>query len=309
LLIATDYAGLVHCFDADTGKRHWYYDCFAAVWSTPLIVDEHVYVTDEDGEMAVFALSPNATKGDSGLPEPLAEMDLGNMVAGSPAFANGTLYVATRTHLFAIQKEKAKERPDGGRTGLSQGPLERTELSPARGGVRTTNSASHLSRVANSAFSPTPPDVVAKMLELARVEEDDVVIDLGSGDGRIVVEAAKQFGCYSIGYELDPTLVRASRQKAREASLKDRVKFHQADLFTADLQRASVVTLYLNPGQNKRLIPQLNRMPHGGRVVAHEFPIPGITPDKVIKFESKDSGESHQLFLFITPLTIQTIEP
>jgi outer membrane protein assembly factor BamB len=308
LLIATDFSGLVHCFDADTGKRYWHYDCLAAVWSTTLIVDDRVYVADEDGDMAVFALSADpdvAMKGGPRLREPHAEMQLGNMVAGSPVFANGTLYVATRTHLFAIQGEQVA-RPDSANTGTAREPRAVAHSKPtqATAGPQTTRDpASDLPRVAKSVFSPTPHDVVAKMLELARVKEDDVVFDLGSGDGRIVVEAAKRFGCRAVGYELDPALVKVSRQTARQAGVTDRVTFHQADLFTADLSQADVLALYLLPVQTGRLIPRLKRMRPGVRIVSHQFPIPGVAPEKVIEFESKESGESHQLFLFITPIT------
>ena len=98
LLIAVDFSGLVHCLDAATGKVHWTYDCFAAVWASPLIVDDKVYVADEDGEVAIFRLTAEAH-------EPLREISFPGCIYSSPVFANGTLYVADRHTLFAIADE------------------------------------------------------------------------------------------------------------------------------------------------------------------------------------------------------------
>ena len=88
-------------------------------------------------------------------------------------------------------------------------------------------------------------------------------------------------------------------------NLQERILFHQADLFTADLSKADVVALYLLPVQNKRLIPQLKRLRAGARIVSHQFEIPGATPDEVIKFESEDSGESHRILVFTAPLKMK----
>ena len=98
LLIAVDFSGLVHCLDAATGKVHWTYDCFAAVWASPLIVDDKVYVADEDGEVANFRLTAEAH-------EPLRENSFPSSIYSSPVFANGTLYVADQHTLFAIADE------------------------------------------------------------------------------------------------------------------------------------------------------------------------------------------------------------
>ena len=98
LLIAVDFSGLVHCLDAATGKVHWSYDCFAAVWASPLIVDDKVYVADEDGDVANFRLTAEAH-------EPLREISFPGSIYSSPVFANGTLYVADRHTLFAIADE------------------------------------------------------------------------------------------------------------------------------------------------------------------------------------------------------------
>src|SRR5262245_60696450 len=99
-------------------------------------------------------------------------------------------------------------------------------------------------------FVPTPQDVVEKMLRLAEVKKADVVADLGCGDGRIVVTAARQYGCRAIGYDLDRECVRLSREKAKQAGVADLVRIEHADLFEADLSRVDVVTLYLGPTLN-----------------------------------------------------------
>jgi SAM-dependent methyltransferase len=154
----------------------------------------------------------------------------------------------------------------------------------------------------DAVFVPTPMDVVTKMLEVGAVKNSDVVYDLGSGDGRIVIAAAKTFGCRAVGVELDEDLVKASRAQAKEAGIEKQVLFQHADLFEADFGDADVVTLYLLPAMNKRLIPKLNRLRPGARVVAHYFPIPGVTPAKVVKMTSQEDDIERSLYLYTIPL-------
>jgi SAM-dependent methyltransferase len=133
-------------------------------------------------------------------------------------------------------------------------------------------------------FAPTSQPVVQEMLELARVTRDDVVYDLGSGDGRIVVLAAQEFGARGVGIELDPRLVASSRQVAKDAGLDDKVTFIEGDLFTADISAATVVTLYLSTSINRELEPKLRRdLRPGTRIVSHQFPIGSWTPEKVVR--------------------------
>jgi cyclopropane fatty-acyl-phospholipid synthase-like methyltransferase len=155
----------------------------------------------------------------------------------------------------------------------------------------------------DAVFVPTPMDVVQKMLEVAAVKKRDVVYDLGSGDGRIVIAAAKTFGCRAVGVELDEDLVKASRAQAKEAGLEKQVAFQQADLFKADFTDADVVALYLLPELNKRLIPKLDRLQPGARVVSHCFPIPGVKPAKVVKMTSQEDDLERSLYLYTIPLT------
>jgi SAM-dependent methyltransferase len=135
-------------------------------------------------------------------------------------------------------------------------------------------------------FVPTTDAVADEMLKLARVTADDVVYDLGSGDGRIVILAAQKYGAKGVGIELDPRLVETSRQVAREAELADRVKFVVGDLFEADISEATVVTLYLSYSVNHRLKPKLlSELRPGTRIVSHQFTMGTWTPEKRIPAE------------------------
>jgi SAM-dependent methyltransferase len=129
-------------------------------------------------------------------------------------------------------------------------------------------------------YVPTPPHVVRAMLALAEVGPDDVVYDLGSGDGRIVIEAARTVGARGVGIERDPALVERARARARAAGVADRVRFVQGDMFEADLRPATVVTLYLYHTLNLRLRPKLRaELAPGARVVSHRFDMGDWRPD------------------------------
>ena len=130
-------------------------------------------------------------------------------------------------------------------------------------------------------FVPTPQVVVDEMLRLANVTSKDLVYDLGSGDGRIVITAARKFGARATGVELDNHLIYQSEESARQANVLDRVKFLQQDFFKTDFSDATVVTLYLLPSLNIKLIPKLNKeLKPGTRVVSHAFDMgPDIKPD------------------------------
>ena len=147
-------------------------------------------------------------------------------------------------------------------------------------------------------FAPSFEPVVHEMLALAEVTSEDVVYDLGSGDGRIVILAAQKYGARGVGIELQPQLVEVARQVARDAELENRVTFIEGDLFTADIRDATVVTLYLSPGINRDLEPKLKReLRPGTRVVSHQFPIGEWKPEKVVT-----AGEHRvQLFLWRVP--------
>jgi len=145
-------------------------------------------------------------------------------------------------------------------------------------------------------FVESPQPVVDSMLALAGVAEDDVVYDLGSGDGRIPITAARQYGARGVGIEIKPDLVKEARANADKAGVADRVTFRQGDLFEADIGEASVVTLYLLPSVNMKLRPQLFRqLAPGTRVVSHDFDMNEWEPDSTIEVDGS------RLFLWTIP--------
>lgn len=152
-------------------------------------------------------------------------------------------------------------------------------------------------------FVPTPQDVVDKMLELAQVTKDDLLYDLGCGDGRIVVTAAKRYGCRVFGYDIDPERVKESLENVQKNNVEHLVTIEQKDIFTLNLEQANVITLYLLPSLNVKLIPQLEKLKPGSRIVSHDFRMRGIKPDKVIELYSNYDHVKHKIYLWITPLT------
>jgi SAM-dependent methyltransferase len=158
------------------------------------------------------------------------------------------------------------------------------------------------SNKADVVYVPTPHDVVMKMLALAKVSKDDLVYDLGCGDGRIVVLAAKKYGCKGVGYDIDPQRIQESHANAKSYGVENLVDFRQEDIFTLDLSKVNVVTLYLLPSLNVKLIPQLEKLKPGSRIVSHDFDMKGVKPDKVVTMTSKEDNVEHTLYLWTTPL-------
>jgi SAM-dependent methyltransferase len=147
-------------------------------------------------------------------------------------------------------------------------------------------------------FVPTPIEVVDRMLKLAQVSENDVVYDLGSGDGRIVIQAAKAYGARGVGIEIDPKLVKQSRAKAKEEGVSHLVEFRVQDAMKVDVSDATVVTLYLTSEFNAQLRPILEKqLRPGARVVSHDHETKGWTPDKI---ETIPGGlrHTHRIYLW-----------
>jgi SAM-dependent methyltransferase len=158
-------------------------------------------------------------------------------------------------------------------------------------------------------YVPTPPSVVARMLELAQVKPGELVIDLGSGDGRLVIAAAKNHGARGVGFEIDRSLIREAEEGAREAGVADRVRFEARDLFEADLTSADVLTLYLLPVTNEKLRPKiLAEMRPGTRVVAHQFHLGDWTPDTTERVQASEIPsrvhDQRVVFLWTVPARI-----
>lgn len=147
-------------------------------------------------------------------------------------------------------------------------------------------------------YVPTPQDVVERMLRLAQVGQNDTVVDLGSGDGRLVVTAAKQFGARGIGVDIDPARIAEGQANAARAGVEDRVEFRQQDALQANLSQATVVTLYLLSASNVKLRPRLQaELKPGSRIVSHQFGMGDWQPDKVETFTDAN-GTSRTLYLW-----------
>ncbi len=151
-------------------------------------------------------------------------------------------------------------------------------------------------------YVPTPTQVVAEMLRLANVTEKDVVYDLGCGDGRIVITAAKQYGARGVGIDIDPERIKESNANAQQAGVADRVKFTTQDLFKTDLSEATVVTLYLLPEINLKLRPKLlQELKPGTRIVSHSFDMGDWKPEKVVKVN--DGAIERTIYYWTVPAT------
>jgi hypothetical protein len=136
----------------------------------------------------------------------------------------------------------------------------------------------------------TPQPIVDKMLELARVKASDLVYDLGCGDARSLVTAAQRYGARGVGFDIDPRVVAEARSNVRRSGVEDLVQIEEADIFTVDLSPADVIFLYLVPRLNLRLVPQLEKLRPGSRIVSHEYEIPGARPSRIVKVRGPPNG-------------------
>jgi len=161
-------------------------------------------------------------------------------------------------------------------------------------------------------FITTPLEVVERMLEMAATRPQDVVIDLGSGDGRIVIAAAQKFGARGLGIELDAALVQKSREHARAANVAERASFVQGDVLVADISPATVVTVYLLPGLMGKLQSRfINELAPGTRIVSHEFTMAGWLPDRTetvrLKAPHRGQGNQSRLYLWVVPADVRGV--
>ena len=137
-------------------------------------------------------------------------------------------------------------------------------------------------------FVPTPEEVVEEMLKVANVTGKDVLYDLGSGDGRIPITAAKKFGTRGIGVDIDPERIKEANENLKNSGVGDKVKFIQGDLFEMDLTPATVITLYLLPALNLKLRPKLLKLKPGTRIVSHDFDMGDWKPEKTVKVGTRN---------------------
>ena len=176
---------------------------------------------------------------------------------------------------------------------LSIAPL----TSPAQGTVASAPELGQASK--DSVWVPTPERMIRRLLQMADTTRDDVVIDLGAGDGRFPIYAAKHFGARGIAVELEENLVRVAREAAARQGVEHRVRVIRQDLFEADLSGATVVALYISPGAMQRLQPRLLQLRPGTRIVSHQFDLGDWEPDEKIEVEGRRG------YLWVVPAAVE----
>jgi hypothetical protein len=202
-------------------------------------------------------------------------------------FACGFTPVETRAGRAARAGKAEQSRP-------AQGRKRRTA------GGRARVAAPSRKRRPDVIYVPTPPETVDEMLRQAALKPGDVLYDLGSGDGRIPIAAARQYGATAVGIEIDPELVEEARANAAREGVAELVTFRQADMFRADLSRATVVTLYLSDRLNLLLRPKLlAELRPGSRIVSHDFRMGDWKPERVVRVPWKNLYRT--VYLWIVP--------
>lgn len=281
----------VVCADWKTGKKVWEGRSVGGGKRTMTSADNLLYVRNSEGWVVLAEVSPKAFVEHGRFKIPDTTPGVG---ATSPILAGGRMYIRDENKLFCydIRPQSTTQLPAKTRSIVFDPP---PAVDPPPGEPRE--------RTLRSVFVPTPQDIVEKMLELAVVQKTDVLYDLGSGDGRIVITAAKKYGVRAVGYELDKDLVATSREAARAAKVDQEVAFEIRDLFTAELRGVSVLAVFLLPAQLEKLWPQLEQMQPGSRLVSHQFLFPDATPDKTVQVRSTEDGQMHAIHIYHLPLS------
>src|SRR5438477_10946524 len=148
-------------------------------------------------------------------------------------------------------------------------------------------------------YVPTPQEVVDKMLDMADVRPGEIVYDLGCGDGRIPVTAAKKYGSKAWGFDINPVRVKESLENVEKNNVKNLVTIELKDIFELDLSKADVITLYLLPQLNVKLIPQLDKLKPGCRIVSPDFNMEGVRPKREVTY-AQQGGRAHSIYLWVT---------
>ena len=162
--------------------------------------------------------------------------------------------------------------------------------------AKTESKSSTTTKTPDVIFVPTPQEAVDRMLQLAEVKKGDLVYDLGCGDGRIVVTAAKKYGARGIGFDVDPQRIKESTENVRTNGVEKLVQIKQQDIFTLDLSKADVVTLYLLPSLNVKLIPQLKKLKPGARIISYSFDMAGVKPVQTV------SDSTDTIYKWVAPI-------
>jgi len=280
-------SGVLEGYDATTGERNTPSARVRLSISSMTFADGHLVLHNSDGVVSLIEPADGDYVEKSRFTLPDHERAMG---ATNPVVTGGRLWMRDDNRLFCYDVRQDAAEATAIATVV--------ELQPGS----STNSATRPSERPRSVFVPTPQDVVERMLQLADVDQDDVVYDLGSGDGRIVITAARIYGCRAVGYEIDRDLVELSKANAEKANVAQLAAFERRDIFTVDLSKADVIATYLLPNQLEKLVPQLQQLKPGARVVSHRFEIPGVKPDRVVEAESQEDGQPHKVLLWTAPL-------
>jgi ribosomal protein L11 methylase PrmA len=158
-------------------------------------------------------------------------------------------------------------------------------------------------KIPDVVYVGTPYDVVSRMLQLAEIKKDDKIYDLGCGDARMIVLAARKYGSRGVGYEIDPERIQAARENIRRNQVGHLVKVVSEDLFKADFSDADVLLLYLLPDINEKLLPKFEKLKPGARLVLHDYGLEGIEADRTMHVISNEDNAVHILYRYTAPIT------
>jgi outer membrane protein assembly factor BamB/protein-L-isoaspartate O-methyltransferase len=295
---AFEATGRPVCIEMSTGQLAWGPITNAVRDRAALTyADGHLYIRRASGLMALAEASPKSyvEKGSFQIPD--REEASG---VTSPVIAGGRLYLRDNSQLlcYDVSADALAKPPSKSKTvAVSLTPAQTRASQDA-----VTTAQTGKDRTPDAIFVPTPDDVVERMLELAQVKKENLLLDLGSGDGRIVIAAARKYGSRAVGYEIDERLVRESREKVKQAQVEQLVRVEHEDIFTVDLSGADIIAVYLPSPLLERLIPQLEKLKPGSRIVSHQFMIPGVRADQTVTMQSREDGDTHRIYLWTAPL-------
>lgn len=283
-----------NCLNWKTGEELWR-KRIGQRMAAVTYADNRAYLRDSSGLVTLWEVTPQdlTENGRFQLVNP------GEAGATHPVIAGGRLYLRDGDRLFCydVRRQESGALQPASRT-ISLPELDKRLSSAKNHKVEREDPPQG---TPDSVFVPTPDDVVDAMLELAKPEKGELLVDLGSGDGRVLIAAAKKYGVKAIGYEIDNDLVQLSRDSAKREDLQNLVSIQKEDMFAADLSVADVVFVYQPPRLLERMLPQFGKLGPRARIVSHQFEIPGLKPAKAIIMKSKATGEEHKIFLWRAP--------
>jgi predicted methyltransferase len=199
--------------------------------------------------------------------------------------------------LIALFFAACASQPQQAGTTNTESSTTRAEAAPTNA---TTPQASPTVPQLDVPYVPTHQSIVDEMLRMAEVKADDILYDLGSGDGRIPITAAQRYGTRGVGIDLNPVRIQEANENAKKAGVTDKVKFIQGDIFKEDFSEATVLTLYLLPSVNLKLRPKILEMKPGTRVVSHNYHMDDWEPEKTKEMTTPD-GETHYIYFWRVP--------